>query len=96
MLIESCHPDHGYTHDSQAVKWLFELMSGFDPAERREFMQFVTGCPKLPVGGTSLDRSISTRLFRISHNILLIYFRTLIFSHLCRFPRALTAAYDRS
>ncbi|XP_055334897.1 E3 ubiquitin-protein ligase TRIP12-like [Paramacrobiotus metropolitanus] len=50
-LTESCHPDHGYTVDSQAVKWLFTVMAKYSAQERRDFVQFVTGSPKLPVGG---------------------------------------------
>ncbi|XP_021365731.1 E3 ubiquitin-protein ligase TRIP12-like isoform X1 [Mizuhopecten yessoensis] len=51
MLMESCRSDHGYTHDSRAVKFLFELLSSYDGVEQRKFLQFVTGSPRLPVGG---------------------------------------------
>ncbi|VDI38991.1 E3 ubiquitin-protein ligase TRIP12 [Mytilus galloprovincialis] len=51
MLLECCRPDHGYTHDSRAVKSLFENLSSYDINEQREFLQFVTGSPRLPVGG---------------------------------------------
>ncbi|KAM3834807.1 E3 ubiquitin-protein ligase TRIP12 isoform 4-T6 [Vipera latastei] len=50
-LMECCRPDHGYTHDSRAVKFLFEILSGFDSEQQRLFLQFVTGSPRLPVGG---------------------------------------------
>lgn len=50
-LVESCRPDHGYTHDSRAVKILFEILSGYTQEEQRLFLQFVTGSPRLPVGG---------------------------------------------
>ncbi|XP_046854007.1 E3 ubiquitin-protein ligase TRIP12-like isoform X2 [Xenia sp. Carnegie-2017] len=50
-LMENCRPDHGYNHDSRAVKFLFEILSSYDTNERRRFLQFVTGSPKLPVGG---------------------------------------------
>lgn len=43
--------DHGYTHDSKAVKNLFEIMCSFDEQEQRQFLQFITGSPRLPVGG---------------------------------------------
>ncbi|XP_059173399.1 E3 ubiquitin-protein ligase TRIP12-like [Physella acuta] len=51
MLMDCCRPDHGYTHDSQAVKFLFEVLSSYNNSEQREFLQFVTGSPRLPVGG---------------------------------------------
>ncbi|XP_020611050.1 E3 ubiquitin-protein ligase TRIP12-like isoform X1 [Orbicella faveolata] len=50
-LVESCRPDHGYTHDSRAVKILFEILSCYTQEEQRLFLQFVTGSPRLPVGG---------------------------------------------
>ena len=50
-LIDCCHPDHGYTYDSRAIKYLFEVLSSFNSEEQRKFLQFVTGSPRLPVGG---------------------------------------------
>lgn len=37
--------------NSRAVKWLFDIMINFDIDEQRAFLQFVTGSPRLPVGG---------------------------------------------
>lgn len=51
--METCRPDHGYSHDSKAVQMLFEVLSTYDTTEQRQFIQFVTGSPRLPVGGTS-------------------------------------------
>ncbi|XP_048588238.1 E3 ubiquitin-protein ligase TRIP12 isoform X2 [Nematostella vectensis] len=50
-LVESCRPDHGYSHDSRAIKCLFEILSEYDADQQRLFLQFVTGSPRLPVGG---------------------------------------------
>ncbi|XP_021170448.2 E3 ubiquitin-protein ligase TRIP12 isoform X8 [Fundulus heteroclitus] len=50
-LMECCRPDHGYTHDSRAIRFLFEVLSSFDAEQQRLFLQFVTGSPRLPVGG---------------------------------------------
>ncbi|XP_058489382.1 E3 ubiquitin-protein ligase TRIP12 isoform X7 [Solea solea] len=50
-LMECCRPDHGYTHDSRAVRFLFEVLSSFEAEQQRLFLQFVTGSPRLPVGG---------------------------------------------
>lgn len=50
-LIECCRPDHGYSHDSLTVQNLFEVLSTYDTLEQRQFIQFVTGSPRLPVGG---------------------------------------------
>lgn len=50
-LTECCRPDHGYTADSRAIRFLFEILSQYDRKEQRLFIQFVTGSPRLPVGG---------------------------------------------
>lgn len=50
-LTEVCQTDHGYNHDSQAVKHLFSILSSYSRDEQRLFLQFVTGSPRLPVGG---------------------------------------------
>ncbi|KAJ3099309.1 Ubiquitin fusion degradation protein 4 [Phlyctochytrium planicorne] len=51
VLVDSIRADHGYTSDSRAVRFLAEMMHGFSPADRRDFLMFVTGSPKLPIGG---------------------------------------------
>jgi E3 ubiquitin-protein ligase TRIP12 len=51
QLIECTRCDHGYTHDSRAVKYLFDIMCSFNYDEQRQFLQFITGSPRLPVGG---------------------------------------------
>ena len=50
-LAECCRPDHGYTHNSRAVKFLLQILSEFSAQSQRSFLQFVTGSPRLPVGG---------------------------------------------
>ncbi|MCL4130036.1 UNVERIFIED_CONTAM: hypothetical protein GTU68_015409 [Idotea baltica] len=53
QLAECCRPDHGYTHNSRAVKFLLQILSEYTPQSQRSFLQFVTGSPRLPVGGKS-------------------------------------------
>lgn len=50
-LLDSIKADHGYNMDSQSVRNLLQTMSSFEPVQRREFLQFITGSPKLPIGG---------------------------------------------
>lgn len=50
-LAECCRTDHGYTPDSRAIRFLYEVMSKYNSEEQRQFIQFVTGSPRLPVGG---------------------------------------------
>ncbi|KXJ97392.1 hypothetical protein Micbo1qcDRAFT_7468 [Microdochium bolleyi] len=50
-LMDSIKADHGYNMDSKTVRHLLQTMSELTPAERRDFLQFTTGSPKLPIGG---------------------------------------------
>jgi len=51
VLQQAIKPDHGYTHDSPPIRWLLDMLNSFDSDHQRKFLQFVTGSPKLPVGG---------------------------------------------
>ena len=53
-LSEAFKPDHGYTHDSPAIKRLVRVLTEFSPEQRRQFLSFVTGSPRLPVGGEEI------------------------------------------
>ncbi|KAH7032398.1 thyroid hormone receptor interactor 12 [Macrophomina phaseolina] len=50
-LMDSIKADHGYNLDSKSVRNLLQVMSELTPSQRRDFLQFVTGSPKLPIGG---------------------------------------------
>ncbi|KAF2837646.1 hypothetical protein M501DRAFT_995624 [Patellaria atrata CBS 101060] len=50
-LMDSVKADHGYNLDSKSVRNLLQAMSELNPSQRRDFLQFVTGSPKLPIGG---------------------------------------------
>ncbi|EOA88057.1 uncharacterized protein SETTUDRAFT_129711 [Exserohilum turcica Et28A] len=50
-LMDSIKADHGYNLDSKSVRNLLATMSEFNAQERRDFLQFITGSPKLPIGG---------------------------------------------
>ena len=52
MLAEACRVEHGFTSESRAIRWLLEIVSEFNPEEQRAFLRFVTGSPRLPIGGT--------------------------------------------
>eukprot|EP00761_Pharyngomonas_kirbyi_P012192 gb/GECH01012219.1/.p1 GENE.gb/GECH01012219.1/~~gb/GECH01012219.1/.p1 ORF type:complete len:1516 (+),score=395.49 gb/GECH01012219.1/:1-4548(+) len=59
-LMEGTSCDHGYSHNSQAINMLFEVLLEMTKSERRMFLRFVTGSPKLPVGGLrSLNPSLT-------------------------------------
>ncbi|KAF8623233.1 hypothetical protein AX15_006467 [Amanita polypyramis BW_CC] len=50
-LVEAIKADHGFNVDSKAIRDLIEIMSEYDIPMRRAFLQFITGSPKLPIGG---------------------------------------------
>ncbi|KAG9009574.1 Ubiquitin fusion degradation protein 4, partial [Tulasnella sp. 427] len=50
-LNESIKADHGFNNDSRAIRNLIEVMASYDGPGRRAYLQFITGSPRLPVGG---------------------------------------------
>ncbi|KIO30590.1 hypothetical protein M407DRAFT_14294 [Tulasnella calospora MUT 4182] len=50
-LNESIKADHGFNIDSRAIRNLIEVMASYDGPGRRAYLQFITGSPRLPVGG---------------------------------------------
>jgi E3 ubiquitin-protein ligase TRIP12 len=50
-LLDAIKADHGYNMESKSIKSLVAIMTEFTMEERREFLQFITGSPKLPIGG---------------------------------------------
>lgn len=50
-LRSSIKPAHGYNENSSNFQNLLLVMSGFDSVQQRNFLQFTTGCPRLPLGG---------------------------------------------
>ena len=57
-LTETIKADHGFNIDSRAIRDLIATMSEYDGAERRAYLQFITGSPRLPVGGTPSGSNI--------------------------------------
>lgn len=49
--VPGCMNDRFCCVCSRAVRFLFEVLSSFDAEQQRLFLQFVTGSPRLPVGG---------------------------------------------
>ncbi|KAI0152718.1 E3 ubiquitin-protein ligase UPL3 [Xylariaceae sp. FL1272] len=50
-LTDSIKADHGFNMDSKSIKNLLQTMSELTAPQRRDFLQFTTGSPKLPIGG---------------------------------------------
>ncbi|KAK2079958.1 hypothetical protein QBZ16_002353 [Prototheca wickerhamii] len=46
-----CAATTGYTAASPPVRWLVEVLGELDAAQRRAFLSFATGAPRLPPGG---------------------------------------------
>ena len=66
--MDSIKADHGYNMDSKTVRNLLQTMSELNEQERREFLQFTTGSPKLPIGGWSALRPALTVVCKPSEN----------------------------
>ena len=52
-LVDCVKADHGFNVDSRSIRNLLEILTSLSPNDRRTFLQFLTGSPKLPIGGTS-------------------------------------------
>ncbi|TFK39908.1 hypothetical protein BDQ12DRAFT_602743 [Crucibulum laeve] len=50
-LSEAIKADHGFNVESRAIRDLLDIMSEYDQPMRRAYLQFITGSPKLPIGG---------------------------------------------
>ncbi|KAJ7231897.1 hypothetical protein B0H12DRAFT_1262703 [Mycena haematopus] len=50
-LSEALKADHGFNGESRAIRDLVEILAEYDATTRRNYLQFVTGSPKLPIGG---------------------------------------------
>lgn len=57
--MDSIKADHGYNLDSKSVRNLLQTMSELTATQRRDFLQFITGSPKLPIGGTFIFHDFS-------------------------------------
>ena len=61
-LSEALKADHGFNVESRAIRDLIEIMSEFDVSTRRSYLQFITGSPKLPIGGAYDFRFVSVHV----------------------------------
>ena len=59
ILFENIKPEHGYTNQSEIFNNLVKFMISLDKNQRRQFLIFSTGCPRLPIGGF---KSLSPKL----------------------------------
>ncbi|KAL1748215.1 hypothetical protein HDZ31DRAFT_79908 [Schizophyllum fasciatum] len=50
-LTEALKADHGFNSESRSIRNLVDIMANYDPPTRRMYLQFITGSPKLPIGG---------------------------------------------
>eukprot|EP00300_Choanocystis_sp_HF-7_P009738 c16608_g1_i1.p1 GENE.c16608_g1_i1~~c16608_g1_i1.p1 ORF type:complete len:1572 (+),score=317.42 c16608_g1_i1:1741-6456(+) len=50
-LRQHTKADHGYTINSTAIQTFFEIVEEMDAAAQRRLIMFITGSPRLPVGG---------------------------------------------
>ena len=53
-LNEAIKVDHGFNAESHTIRNLIETMLAFNAPTRRQYLQFLTGSPRLPIGGSFL------------------------------------------
>ncbi|KAG2227218.1 hypothetical protein INT45_008462 [Circinella minor] len=59
-ISNAIHADHGFTLESHTVKYLISILADMKKEERRDFLQFTTGSPRLPIGGWQAMRPVFT------------------------------------
>jgi E3 ubiquitin-protein ligase TRIP12 len=59
--MDSIKADHGFNLDSRSIRNLLQVMSELSDQDRRDFLQFVSGSPKLPIGGKLQSPSSTPR-----------------------------------
>jgi E3 ubiquitin-protein ligase TRIP12 len=79
-LMDSIKADHGYNLDSKSVRNLLQVMSELTEDERRGFLQFITGSPKLPIGGKFLQVPLEQLTACANHSF---FSQVLSLSHPC-------------
>jgi len=50
-ILENLKFQAGYNSSSLVIKYLVDILSEFNVEERRDFLRFLTGSPRLPIGG---------------------------------------------
>jgi ubiquitin-protein ligase E3 A len=71
-LARNAHYSDGYTSQSRAVKWFWQIFGEFPAEQKAKFLQFTTGSDRAPVGGLAnvviaIKRITNTNLLPISH-----------------------------
>ena len=51
LLENNILTNHGYNKSSKTLSFLIKFLLSLDSIERKAFILFVTGCPRLPIGG---------------------------------------------
>jgi E3 ubiquitin-protein ligase TRIP12 len=65
-LVDCIKADHGFNIDSKSIRNLLEILSTLSLNDRRVFLQFLTGSPKLPIGGTPTSNLSNNRFQKIT------------------------------
>lgn len=82
--MDSIKADHGFNMDSRSVRNLLQTMSELTTQQRRDFLQFVTGSPKLPIGGKRFFFPTSCEENLLSIHTIGFKSLTPIFTVVCR------------
>lgn len=50
-LFDVIRTDHGFHHKSRAFQDFIRYLTELEPNQRKDFLRFITGSPRLPIGG---------------------------------------------
>ena len=53
--------DHRFNTNNRSFRDLVSIMTSYDQSARQDFLQFITGSPKLPIGGEFTSESVRQR-----------------------------------
>ena len=61
----------GYAKTNKTIKWFWEILEEYDHNKRQLFLKFVTGSPKVPLGGfANLKGHENIELFKINKVVM--------------------------
>jgi len=77
ILLDNIKFTRGYTAQTPVTKYLIEAITEFDVSQRRNFLRFLTGSPRLPIGGfKNMDPKFTIQRTELSNYVADYYLPT--------------------
>jgi len=78
-LLENIIPDHGLDKNSLMFQGLLQIMLDMNKMEKKSFLQFTTGSPRLPLGGKIIYLFFFLFYFFLFNILIILIFYFFIF-----------------